>query len=245
MTDYAAFRLGGLTSPVTTAGSNTLLQDADPALYWFLQWCKGVIDTHVGPRWDAEVAAAGLALQGKIVQQTIPYDPIPLFQEAQFALPLLAVHRLESDFKEATAAWIRRSSIWCLDYVLPPLTPAQLERLWPATAAIEAALFDRINQDGDPAVLSGQRLKDLMQTEYIKPLQARPSRGWIKSNATQSAQSTATQSQMLFPALYMRFEVAERTMPVTYPAITGMDINTSVSNGSTSVDIADASKNNP
>lgn len=238
MPDYGSFRLGGLTSPLELSGSNTLLRDADPALYWFTEWCRGVIQAHCGARWDTEVAEAGLSdLNGRIVRATIPYDPVPHFQLAQYQLPILAIYRTESDFNDATTTWIRRVGIWELDYILPPLGPSQLERLHPMLSVIEAVLYDRINQDFDPLVLSGQRLKDLMGTEYIKLLAARPSRDWLK---TTSSQAGGTNS-VLFPLLHMRLEVAERKMPDTYPAWTGVDGTTDVG----TVTVAEWKKDNP
>lgn len=244
MTDYAGFHLGALASPLTQSTANSPLQDADPALYWFTQWTMGVIQTHCGSRWNEEMILLGQpTLVGKIVQSTVPYDPVPLFQDAQWKLPLLAIYRVGSDFNDASVNWIRRIGTWHLEYILPPLTPAQLERVWPITASIEAAVYDRVNQDYDPAVLSGQTLKSLMGSEYIKLLEAKPSRDWLQTNARKAS---GTSNPMLFPLLHMRFEVAERKMPDTYEAWTGVDGNVSVANaGYPPVDIADFSKNNP
>lgn len=242
MTDYASFLLGGFSSPVTASTTNTLLQDADPALYWFTQWCAATVQQHVGSRWDAECAAIGLtSLSGNIVKATLPYDPVPMFQFAQYAFPLLAIYRTESDFSDRTAVWIHRVGTFDLDYILPPLSPAQYERIYPVLSAIEAILYDRINQDFDPNVLSGQKLKDLMATEYIKLLHSRPSRDWLKTNP---AQGQGASSPVLFPTLHMRFEIAERKMPDTYEAMAGVDGVTKVSDGTTSVDIAAWSQEN-
>lgn len=224
MADYETVRLAGLTTPLTASTSNSLLQDADPALYWFTQWCEGVLQEHLGDRWDSEVTAMGQAsLSGYIVRSTVPYDPVPHFHEAEFPLPLLAIYRVGSNFNDATTTWIRRVSTWGLDYVLPPLSAAQLERLSPIRSAIEAVLYDRINHDADPAVLSGARLATLMQTESIKVLESSNSHSYLQvASRSPGVSSEAT----LFPLLSMRFEVAERQMPYTsYEEWEGADIS--------------------
>ncbi len=221
MADYAQVHLAGLALPLTASTDNALLRDADPALFWFTQWCRGVIEVHFGPRWNAEVTNLGqAALVGKIVSATLPYDPVPYWQQASYPLPLLAVYRTGSKFNDATATWIRRVGIWELDYILPPLSPSQFERLSPIRTGIEAAIYDRINHDADPFVLDGQRLADLMQTESIKLLDSDASHAWLQ--VAERTPGTQTE-QTLFQILHMRFEVAERRLPDTYPAITGVD----------------------
>jgi hypothetical protein len=59
-----------------------------------------------------------------------------------------------------------------------------------------------------------------MGSESIRVMAARPSRDWLRTNATQA---TGTANTVLFPLLHMRLEVAERKMPVPYPAATGAD----------------------
>jgi len=231
MSDYSQVHLAGLALPLTAATDNSLLQDADPALYWFTQWCKGVIQIHCGPRWDAEVTRTGLpALVGSVVKSTAAIDPVPYWQQANYPLPLLAVYRVGSRFSSATMTWTRRGALWELDYVLPPLSASQLERLSPFRAAIEAALYDRTTHDADPNVLDGQRLSDLMQTESIRVLDTETA-----YTVLQVAQRTpgTTVEHTLFPLLHMKFEVAERRLPDTYPSITGVDTTVSTPGGLT------------
>lgn len=79
MLEYAGFRVGNFTSPLTASTTNSLLEDADPALQASLDFYAAVLAIHLGARFDAAVVAAERPeLVGKIVSQKIPYNPVPL-----------------------------------------------------------------------------------------------------------------------------------------------------------------------
>jgi hypothetical protein len=54
MTDFASFKHGGVTFPLPASGSGlggagaALLRDCDPGLFYALEFCASVIDTHIG-----------------------------------------------------------------------------------------------------------------------------------------------------------------------------------------------------
>lgn len=142
---YSDFQVGGAPQPITTAGGNTLLQDADPAGFYALDFWKFVIETYPGPRLLAALQAAGIKDStgnaiADVVQTVIPYDPIPQMLQAQFRLPLLAWWRKAIVYNQYTTSYYYDRCSWDLLYVLPPLLASQAEQVVPGLRAVEAAL---------------------------------------------------------------------------------------------------------
>jgi hypothetical protein len=156
MSDYASFVQGGSTYPLTTSTTNSLLLDADPSLYYVLDYFQSVLNTYLAPRFAAELARApALTLITQLVQAVAPYDVSPYLTQMQQSFPLLSVYRNTSKFVWRAQSWMRDDSTWTVEYILPPLSPAQVERLRPILRSIEAVLLDRIENTFDPAYRSG------------------------------------------------------------------------------------------
>lgn len=144
-----AFYYGGVNFPLTSSTANSLLRDADPAIYYALEFFAQVISTHIGDRLVAEASAAGATDIAAAVAESMPIDPAQFLTEEHFKFPLLALHRESSSFKYLTK---RRQAIHKLklSYVLPPLRAAQAERLLPTLHAI-GLLIDQKATDGSDA----------------------------------------------------------------------------------------------
>lgn len=179
-TGLQSWLYGGVSYPLAQPSSNTLLQDADPAIFYALDFFSYCIRTYVGPRFTAVCAAAGVrGSDGNVVstavQTTLPYDPRPHGQDAQFALPLLAVYRKRGAGRRASVA---KSNEWTdleFLYVLPPLDASQAEVLEPVLHAVELLLENRLEQGFDagytpPGGLLGQQpwaLAGIQQIEWV------------------------------------------------------------------------------
>lgn len=157
MADGGTFNYGGISFPLATTGSNTLLQDADPVVYWALQFYASVLATHMGARL-LQAAAAGTAPITSAVAYTTPLDPLPWLQEEHFQFPLLALYRMSGKNSYRTYNWSHQTTKLGIAYVLPPLTAGQAEALVPILATIPLIIANRTEQGFDPAFQAGARV---------------------------------------------------------------------------------------
>lgn len=210
MADYGTFQWGAVQYPLTSSTSRSALEDADPALFEATGFFEGVLAIHLGARWDAEVTAIGLPeLAGSIVASTSPYDPVPVFQQAQFQFPLLALYRIDGSFGARTVDRAHEVSRWGLDWVLPPLTPAQLERLYPFLHSASRVLNDRTDYGYDPDYEAGRKVWDIGGVERIGFVKHQFT--WLQ-NRGPGMTGAAAALNTAFPCLHMELEVAERRM---------------------------------
>jgi hypothetical protein len=151
MSDYDQFKRGGVSYPITASLANPALQDVDPALYYTLSFFESVLNTYLGPRMLAEAARApAIAAITDAVAGVIPVDPTPYLQEQHFKFPLLAVYRKRESFEDKTLVVGTVKSQWAIDYIMPPLTPGQMERMYPFLHAVGQVLHNRIENVSDP-----------------------------------------------------------------------------------------------
>lgn len=168
MTDYATWSYGGVTLPLVSPGTNSLLQDADPAVYYTLDYFQSVINTYIGARLVAEAAKSPAVSQiTSAVSAVLPYDPAPYLTENQFKFPLLALYRSKGSFKDHTIAWPHRIAEMTLQYILPPLNAGQAERLLPALNAVATTIHERIENMFDPSYQSGLKVWQAAGIESI------------------------------------------------------------------------------
>ncbi len=157
MTDGATFNYGGVAFPLTTLGSRTLLQDADPVSYWALRFFKSVLVTHMGARLVSEAQSAGAPITSAVAQTT-PLDPIPWLLEQHFRFPLLALYRISGANGQRTVNWSHQTTKFGIAYVLPPLSAGQAECVAPILATIPLIIANRTEHGSDPAFQSGAQV---------------------------------------------------------------------------------------
>lgn len=204
MTENASFVVGGVSFPLTTGTGNSLLKDADPALYYTLQYFASVLQTYVGARLVADAAPLMLGQNAisQAVQYQLPYDPMQVLLEQPVGKwPLLAIHRETGKDKEQSIAYGRFDGIWKIWYVLPPLTSAQREKLGPILAAVPMVIRNRISNMRDPLYQSGARIWALAGIQEVELLDE----AW-------GSFDIAT-SNLVFPAWTATLGVIERDMP--------------------------------
>jgi hypothetical protein len=149
MADNTTFKFGGTTYPVTSSTANTLLQDADPVVFYLLDFYAAMLATHVGTRLVAEAAAVGAPV-ASVVAYKVPLDPGPFLLEEGFQFPLLCIYRRTSQLNERTTQKRHVTTELVVEYILPPLTGGQAERIAPVLTAVERILDARTQQGYDP-----------------------------------------------------------------------------------------------
>lgn len=154
------FRHGGVEYPLTDATTNGLLEDADPALFYAAQLFESVLETYVEPRLLAQTALEGWRLPSA-VETTIHFEPTPFLLSDKFNFPILCVYRVEETWTQQNVAFDRSDSIWEWAYVLPPMTPVEIEKLHPILRSVAVTICTFANQSFDPEFEAGATLRDL------------------------------------------------------------------------------------
>jgi hypothetical protein len=138
---------------VGTLSANSLLRDADPSVFYLIDFLQYVINTYIGPRLMQEVVAADSTIATKIpsaIAQAYSYEPMPEFLENQVQLPGLFVYRTRAQTEQWTVSHDHDIVSVQIDYVLPPLDSAGCERLLPILSAIAQALRKKVTDAWDP-----------------------------------------------------------------------------------------------
>jgi len=149
MSDYNQFLTGQTLQPVSTTGGNSSLQDADPAIFYLLDFLTYVITTYPGPRLLQEAAAVGVGMT-KAVIQSYPYEPMPEFLENQFHFPSLYVWRTQGQTEQWTLGHDHDICGINVVYALPPIDSAASERILPLLKAVYDAIRKKVNDAWDP-----------------------------------------------------------------------------------------------
>lgn len=213
--ETTTFKHGGVVYPLTAVTANSLLKDADPAIFYVLEFYASVLTTYIGARLAAEATLAGLTIASPVGYQ-LPTDPAAYLTEEQTKFPLLAVYRVRETLRDRTITWRQDVAEWKVAYVLPPLTPGQRERLSPILRAVGRVLDNRTELGFDTAYASGAKI---LASSYanLESIEVK--------NATYADWDAG--GDLVFPSVLLTLEVKERGAPVTgaYEALVDVDTN--------------------
>jgi hypothetical protein len=154
------FRHGGVEYPLTASTANELLEDADPAVHFALELFSSAIKTYAGDRLLAQAAREGLNFPSA-VEKTIHVEPTPFLLSDQLVFPILCLYRSDDDWGHLTVAHDKCASTWEWAYVLPPLTPRQIEQLQPILRSVSVIVSTFAMQSFDPQYDATRTLRDL------------------------------------------------------------------------------------
>lgn len=224
MAENETFQYGGVVFPLATSTGNSLLRDADPAVYFALDFFSFALTKYMGARYAAEATTA-LLKATTVVASTVPYDPSEYLDEGQFKFPLLALCRRNSLHSDKTIGFRQDESALELAYILPPMLPSQIEQVIPALNSVKA-IIDHVAEKGwDPT--------------YTPPGGAAGDVAWKLSNAglqsIELKQSAFGQfpgtadSALVFPSIIMTLAVRERSaegiVATAYPDFQGINLD--------------------
>lgn len=222
--EESVFKWGGIDFPLTAATTNSLLRDADPALYWALLFWQSVLNTHLQARLLAQVALmTGIPITAA-VKDTAHFDPGPyLLDNPEIRFPLLAAYRVDGVFEERTVTWDHEVSNWEVAYVLPVLHWQGARSLLPILNAVGKVLVNRTNQAHDPAYGSGVNVWGSTRA-YVESIDFTGYRRMTYSDG----------ESMTFEAWIGRCRVKERVMPPVAGTYDDMsDVDTNLDNAAT------------
>ena len=229
MSDFAIFKRGGVQFPLTSSTANPLLKDADPAVWYALDFYKSVLATHIGPRLLAEAAKCSAPITAAVAATTW-IDPGASPIDPTFRFPLLSVFRQASEFGYRTTIWTHTTSTWGVTYLLPPLaTAGQAMPLVPIFKSVEDVILDRTEKGMDPAYASGVSAwasAGIEQARFVKG-----SYGMF----------VVPDGRQFFLGWHGTLEVIEREMPATgaFGAFGAVDLHEDLVDPATQTTIAD------
>lgn len=230
MTDYDYFQFGGVQYPLTASTTNSLVRDADPALYWSLLYWTSVLTTHLQDRLLAEVTG-GLAPITAAVKTAIHYDPGPyLLDHPENLFPLLAAYRKTARFADRTVTWEHEVAEWEVAYVFPCLNWQAAKKLTPFLHAVGQVLVNRTSQGFDPGYSSGTQVFGYLKA-YVEEIGFTGSRYGTFQDG----------NGLVYPAWFGTCQVKERVVPRAgdLEAFEGVDAHIDVRDASTLTTVDD------
>lgn len=240
MPEAQSFYYGGVDFPLTASADNSLLRDADPAVYYALEFFAQMITTHLGDRLLAEAAACGATDITAAVAESMPIDPAQFLTEEHFKFPLLSLYRESTSYKYLTTK--RRVAIHKLKlaYVLPPVRAGQAERLLPILHAVGLLIDQKATQGADPAYTPTSPTGTAGEFVWSTPRTA-VAKVEVKDSATGAYQIS---NDLFFPSVLMSIEMWELADVggADYLDFEGadLDINAVQESDGTTVDVVDA-----
>ncbi len=200
---YGEFQEGNTLYPLTGSPTNTLLQDADPVLYWMLQYFSSSLNTYMGARWTQEVARAGLSqVIPSPVGMQFPKSPFPYLQDVGALFPILAVYWVDGSFLEKTISYNREQSIIEIAWVLPTLTMSQQEIIGPFTKAVKDIIENRSEHGADPNFMNNFDWGQACGFD------------WIQMGSWHEMQLPHSKTNLPFVSMVMQLKIRMRNMPI-------------------------------
>jgi len=211
MADFDQFGYGASVYPLTSSTSSSLLRDADPALFYLLEF----LSWGLGHYLDARITAAtnqvpSLSIVSRAVAYSTPLNPAPFLTQQQFKFPLLAIYRVDDELRDQSQVWRTNDCTLAIEYVLPPLDSAQAEQLIPLLKSARDVV-DRLCRVGHHPSFTPTG-----GTAGAGPFG--PSFGGIAAIDVKRAKFGAypnTEGKLDFPAVVLECVMTERTEPVT------------------------------
>ncbi len=202
MAEAQEFYTGGTDLPLTSSTANSLLRDADPAIYYALEFYAQILNTHLGARLVAEATAVGAAQIASAVAETIPIDPEQYLTEEHLRFPMLTLHREATSYKFLTKRRMATHRLK-LAYVLPPLKPAEAERLLPILHLVGNLIDQKTVQGLDPGYTPSAPTGTAGEFVWSRAGVAKVE---VKDSTTGAFQIS---SDIFFPAIVMTIEMWE------------------------------------
>lgn len=223
MAEKETFQHGAVVFPLASPATRESLRDADPALFFTLDFLAFAIVKYMGARFVEEATAAQVGLVAGAVGTTVSFDPVPFLATTQFRFPLLAMYRRDEELRDRSAAY-RSGKVLCdVLYVMPPLTAGQAQRMVPLLNAVKGIVDHAIEQGFDPTYAPPDGVAgDSMRAAGFANLEA------IEVKTATHVSLPGVQSDIYFPAIALEVEIAERAsvgdVPGAFPNLAGTDI---------------------
>lgn len=163
--DFLYLRYGDVNYPLGEVQNGQLFSVADPARDSLITFFKSAINQEFGHSMTSVsatspwgIARVGTSLASAMpVQDTAYLAPTPdLMREANWGMPLLCFYRISSAHDEFTLSIEQITTLWGLDYILPPLAPEDRRKLGGILNGIRTLIPLIVRESSHPAYNNGQ-----------------------------------------------------------------------------------------
>ncbi len=209
MTDFASFGRGGASFPLGTSSSYSLLRDADPAIFFALEYYAAVLETHLGDRLVEATAAAGAGQIASAVAEVMPCNPEPWLQDKHVKFPLLSLYRKGTTYRYIGS---RKVSVQDMElaYVLPPMRASEAEQVLPILHAVEAVIDHCTEQGFDPSYTPSSPAGSAGEVVW-----SASRAGLVRVEVMGSTEGAYTPAaDLYFPAIIIALQMQERADPL-------------------------------
>jgi hypothetical protein len=150
LVDWDQVQSGAVVGPLASSSPNSLLRDADPAIFFLLDFITYVICHYAGERLLQAFNGADVGGITSAVMDARPYEPQPHFFEDQFKFPALFVYRTRGETEQWTVGHGHDICGIEVVYVLPPGDSAYTERVVPILRAVYGFIRRKVDDAWDP-----------------------------------------------------------------------------------------------
>lgn len=166
-------KFGGITYPIAVPGDgNSLARLCDPFQAIYLEFAQTVINHYCAAALKA-VLKLGSRRQGREACEQTTALPPELYLRAGYQFPLLALYpEKDGPAENRTLRWKKTTTLYRLDYVLPPFTEAEAERALPLLQAVRRLLVETTARLHDPSYNSGEDFQNVAGIEQMRFLGA-------------------------------------------------------------------------
>lgn len=141
----------GFDSVVFPAVPGETLSSLDPVTNTILRYFTNVIKINLGAAFAADAALCGFTnakgmnflIDGYMVAQSVSFPVSSSLSVADYKFPLLSVYRTKRKFTQNSSMKVIIESEYDVNYILPPLSIIQFNKLYKYLSAVSDVLVDR------------------------------------------------------------------------------------------------------
>lgn len=169
-------KFGGTSYPlaIPDADTRSLARICDPFSSIYLEFCQTVINHYCQAAWIATgVGGDSKKTDRRACQQATTLPPERYLANVGYSFPLLALYPVnDQPAAMRTLRWSQTTTIYQLDYVLPPVTVEEGERVMGLLRAVRKLLVGVTDKLGDGSYQTGEELLGTAGVESVRFLQA-------------------------------------------------------------------------
>jgi hypothetical protein len=206
--DGYKFQWDTIAFPITLPPLEPIVATTDPASYTLSQFFKTIITNYLTPSFAYEANLCGffnsteyMSLNGSAVGDFVlnPLSP-QLLQTYDYVFPLCSLYREEEKFHQQSLMRVGILSDFVFQYVLPPLSQDQFNRLYSFLSQLTKAIVHFGFQDADPLQFSGTSFLSKGNLAYAY---------WSGAKYTPIVAMDASGNALYFPTVSIRFSIYE------------------------------------
>jgi len=218
----------GWNNSVFPALPGATLATLDPATSAILRFFRAVIQINLGAAYTADALACGMSQatmsyvqDGYMVAQAVSFPVDSTLTTTDYQFPLLSVYRNDRKFIQHSSMIPFIESQYFVNFVMPPMTVLQFNKLYKYLSAVSDVLVQRTYQTYDPQYNNGEQVFKTANIAYAEIV------------SDQYGSFLGADGKTEFPSIRMMLTVHEKSQFVAsnYEAFDGADIQVNNADG--------------